>query len=76
MAKVGGAMRRVVLMLLVASLITSGCSFLEADSCEESVAGCKGGGKRLSPQQKLQQLIDFCNDYPDRPVCKKNNLGQ
>lgn len=63
-----------ILMVLASSLVA--CSSLEADSCEESVAGCPDRGERLSPEEKLQQLIDFCNDYPDRLVCKKNNLGQ
>ncbi len=71
-------MRRMVAGVLFLGLLGfPSCSFLEAESCEESVAGCKdGGGKKLSPQEKLQQLIDFCEDYPDRPVCKENNLGQ
>lgn len=59
---------------LAGILLLTGCSSLEAYSCEESVAGCDDAGSRLSPEQKLQQLIDFCRDYPSRPVCKKNNL--
>ena len=73
-------MRTVVLRPLVAAILglslLGGC-FLEAESCKESVGGCKGGrGNKLSPAEKYQQLIDFCNNYPDRPVCKENNLGQ
>ncbi|MBA3629469.1 MAG: hypothetical protein H0W55_07310 [Actinobacteria bacterium] len=71
-------MKRVLLWLMVVGVTLSGCSYLEADSCQESVAGCGGGGGggKLSTEEKLQELIDFCNDYPDRPVCKENNLGQ
>lgn len=57
--------------LLVSALLLTGCSGTEADP-----GGGGSGRKRLTTEEKLQQLIDFCNDYPDRPVCKENNLGQ
>lgn len=60
-------------LVLVFSLPVAlgGCS-MEAESCEESVAGCEDDD--LSPEEKLQQIIDFCEEYPNRPVCKENNL--
>lgn len=69
-------MARTLIAAITAFSLLGGCSSLEAESCEESVAGCREGGKKLSPAEKYQQLIDFCNQYPDRPVCKENNLGQ
>lgn len=65
--------RAAMAVVIVACAGLGGCSYLEADSCEESVSGCPDNP---SEPEKLQQLIDFCENYPDRKVCKDNNLGQ